>query len=212
MALGDFGYFQPAEAYWGKSPGAYETAMQAQGEQTAKYLAMMDQYYAGMEMQQEQFEATMEQRESEFSRSLGFSKEQLAWQKEYGARELDLREFQTKTQASVARSQIGLGYSQLEAQSMLGQQQLGLEASLGQQKLDLAERGQAFEEKSFTLQLAMFKDMLQKQEDSKKKKTPGVDTTAISPKPSTAIDPYAGVYTGGVPYEKSYDLLTDMWG
>ena len=82
MAYGDIGMFLPSEEAYTK-PGSYENALQAEATKRASYLSSMDQFYAGLDAAMERLELEISSREKMFS-------EELAWQKEFGTRQLDI--------------------------------------------------------------------------------------------------------------------------
>ena len=180
MLQGTPDYFMPAEAYWGKSPGAYEKALKAQASQTAQYQAMMDQYYAGIESQEKMFREQLDQQESQFARSLGWDKEkfgeELEWQKELGRAQLSLREYEVRTQAGIARSQMRLASQTANQQFALG---------LGQ--LNLAQQTQDWKEGFMGDQMDFFK--MKWEADQQKT---GVQSSIPEIKMDQGLNPYGG--------------------
>lgn len=102
MAIGDIGMFTPAEEAY-TQPGSYDAMLQGEALKRASYLASMDQFFENLAETKREFDKTLEFKtetrdlelawaREQFEGTIDLERDKLDWQKEYGSRELDLKE------------------------------------------------------------------------------------------------------------------------
>lgn len=102
MAIGDIGMFTPAEEAYTK-PGSYDAMLAGEALKRASYLASMDQFFENLAETKREFDKTLEFKtetrdleldwaREQFEGTMELERDKLDWQKEYGTRELNLKE------------------------------------------------------------------------------------------------------------------------